>query len=123
MEPVRIILAGLWTATMLTYLLGDVLRIFAGHFETGEMAGQPVAGWMWILAATAMLIPIVMLVLSLILKYPIARWACIGAAAFLILFNLAGLPYEGAYDNYLIGVSIVFNLVVIYYAWTWKIAA
>lgn len=26
----RIILSGLWVALMLTYLLGDVLRIFAG---------------------------------------------------------------------------------------------
>ena len=122
MAEVRIILAGLWTATMLTYLLGDVLRIFAGHFEFGKMAGQDVAPWMWMLAATAMLIPIVMLVLSLIVPFPAIKWVCLGAAGFLILFNLAALPYEGAYDNYLIGVSIVFKLAIVYYAWTWKVA-
>ncbi len=32
MEDVRIILSGVWVALMLTYLLGDVLRIFAGDF-------------------------------------------------------------------------------------------
>ena len=30
MDETRIVLAGLWVALMLTYLLGDVLRIFAG---------------------------------------------------------------------------------------------
>lgn len=37
MEEVRIILSGLWTALMLTYLLGDVLRIFAGDFTAGRI--------------------------------------------------------------------------------------
>lgn len=31
----RIILAALWTATMLVYLLGDVLRIFSGDAGRG----------------------------------------------------------------------------------------
>ena len=35
----RIMIAGLWIAVMLTYLLGDVLRIFAGDIEAGKMAG------------------------------------------------------------------------------------
>ena len=32
MDETRIILSGIWVALMLTYLLGDVLRIFAGDF-------------------------------------------------------------------------------------------
>ena len=44
MAAVRIVLSGLWVATMLTYLLGDVLRIFAGDFVAGEIDGEPVAG-------------------------------------------------------------------------------
>ena len=31
MEDVQIILSGFWVALMLTYLLGDVLRIFVGN--------------------------------------------------------------------------------------------
>ena len=30
MDETRVVLAGLWVALMLTYLLGDVLRILAG---------------------------------------------------------------------------------------------
>ena len=120
MVDVRITLAGLWVAMMLTFLLGDVLRIFAGDFVAGEMAGKAVTQSMWLLAATVMLIPIIMTVLSLTLPYPAIRWVCIVAAAFLVIFNLAGLPYPGAYDNFLIGVSFVFCGLIIWYAWTWQ---
>lgn len=119
MEDVRIILSGLWIALMLTYLLGDVLRIFAGDFEAGEIAGQKANQWMWVLAAVVMLIPITMLVLSLTISYPAIRWINVGASVFLILFNLVGLPYPGLYDNFLIAVGFVFNGLIIWFAWTW----
>lgn len=119
MEEVRIILAGLWVAMMLTYLLGDVLRVFAGDFEPGEIAGREASQWMWILAAVIMLIPIAMIVLSLTLSYPAIRWVNVVAAIFLVLFNVVGLPYPGAYDNFLIAVGFVFNGLIVWYAWTW----
>lgn len=40
MEDVQIQLAAMWVALMLTYLLGDVLRIFAGDFKPGEIGGM-----------------------------------------------------------------------------------
>jgi hypothetical protein len=104
---------------MLTYLLGDVLRIFAGDFKAGEIQGVQATQAMWMVAALVMLIPIVMVVLSLTLKYPAIRWINIVAATFLVLFNIAGLPYEGAYDNFLIFVGFVFNALTIWYAWKW----
>lgn len=119
MEDVRIILAGLWVATMLTYLLGDVMRIFAGDFTAGQIDGQEATQWMWMIAAVTMLIPIVMSVLSLTLGYPVIRWVAIVAAAFLVLFNISGVPYPGLYDNFLIGVGFVFKALVLYYSWTW----
>lgn len=122
MLEVRIILSGVWVAVMLTYLLGDVMRIFAGDFVSGEMDGQPVGQSMWMIAAAVMLIPIVMVILSLTLPHPAIRWVSIVAAIFLIVFNLVGLPYPGAYDNFLIIVSMVFTGLVIWYAWTWQVA-
>jgi hypothetical protein len=120
MENVRIILSGLWVALMLTYLLGDVLRIFAGDFVAGEMGGAQVTQLMLIGAAILMLIPIVMVVLSLTLKYPMIRWVTIVAAIILFLFNLVGLPgYPGTYDKFLIAVGLVFNAITVWYAWKW----
>lgn len=120
MENVRIILSGLWVALMLTYLLGDVLRIFAGDFVAGEMGGAQMTQLMLIGAAILMLIPIVMVVLSLTLKYPMIRWVTIVSAVVLFLFNLVGLPgYPGAYDKLLIAVGLVFNAITVWYAWKW----
>ena len=121
MEEVRIILSGLWTALMLTYLLGDVMRIFAGDFEAGEMMGGAQASQaMYVGAAALLLIPIVMVVLSLTLKYPAIRWGTIIAAVILFLFNVVGLPgYPGAYDRFLIIVSLVINGLTVWYAWKW----
>lgn len=119
MLDTRIILSGLWVAVMLTYLLGDVLRIFAGDFEPGKIQGVEVTQTMWMLAAVIMLIPIIMVVLTLTLKYPAIRWITIIAAIFLVIFNLFGLPYPGLYDNFLIIVGFVFNALTIWYAWKW----
>jgi hypothetical protein len=47
MEDVRIIISFLWVATMLIYLLGDVLRIFAGDYKLGEIDGKPVKPIIW----------------------------------------------------------------------------
>ena len=107
---------------MLTYLLGDVLRIFAGDFKAGEIDGAEANQWMWVLAAVMMLIPIAMVVLSLTVGYPAIRWISIGASVFLVLFNLAGLPYDGLYDNFLIAVGFLINGLIVWYAWTWTVA-
>ncbi len=122
MAEERIILAGIWVATMLTYLLGDVIRIFAGHFTAGEIDGKAIGQWAYLGMAALMLIPIVMVVLSLTVPYPAIRWITLVVTVLFVLFNLAGLPYEGWYDNFLIVVSFVFNGLVLYYAWTWQTA-
>jgi hypothetical protein len=119
MEGVRIILAGGWVAMMLTYLLGDVLRVFAGSFTPGEMAGRSASEWMWVAAAAVMAIPILMIVLSLVVPYPAIRWLSIVVAIFMVVFNLIGLPYPTLVDNVLIVFSFVFNALITWYAWTW----
>ena len=120
MLDTRLILSGIWVATMLTYLLGDVLRVFAGDFESGKLAGGMQASQgMWMLIAVIMLIPIVMVVLTLTLKFPAIRWANIIVAILVGVFSLVSLPYPGAYDNFLIIVSFVFNALTVWYAWQW----
>lgn len=121
MDNTRIILSGIWIAVMLTYLLGDVLRIFAGDFKEGELMGtQPTQG-LWLLIAVIMLVPIIMIILTLTLSYPAVRWVNIVVAILVVVFNLVGLPYPGAYDNFLIVVSIVFNGLTVWYAWRWVV--
>ena len=120
MVDTRVILSAFWAALMLTYLLGDVLRIFSGDYKTGEMGKVQFTQGMWLVAAVLMLIPILMVILSVILPQPVNRWVNIGVAAFFFLFNLVGLPtYPSMYDKFLIAVSLVFNVATVWYAWSW----
>ncbi len=120
MVDTRIILSGIWVALMLTYLLGDVLRIFSGDFVAGEIGGMQGNQWIWMAAALMMLIPIVMVILSLTVHYPLIRWVTIIAAIALFVFNLIGLPtYPSLYDKFLIAVGLVFNVLSVWYAWKW----
>jgi hypothetical protein len=70
--------------------------------------------------ATLMVIPILMVVLSLVLPHNVNRWANIIVAVFWFLFNLVGLRnYPGHYGKCLLAVSMVFNVITVWYAWKW----
>jgi len=124
MVSTRITLAGIWVALMLTYLLGDVMRIFAGDFKAGEMGGQPATQWMWLGAALLMLIPIAMLVLTLLVSYPAIRWIGIAASGILFIFNAISVhTYPGLYDKFLIVVGLGLNVLIIWIAAMWRTPA
>ena len=123
MEDVKIILAALWVSLMLTYLLGDVMRIFAGDFEAGGgmFGGQAkITQVMWLGIAVLFVIPIVMVYLSLTLQHPVNRWANIIVAIIFFGINIGGLPrYAGDYDKFLIIVGLGFNVLTVWHAWNW----
>ena len=120
MIDIRIKLSALWVALMLTYFLGDVLRIFSGDFAAGEMGGMQAGQWMYVGVAALLLLPILMVFLSLALAQPADRRANIAIAAIMFLFNLVGLPtYPSLYDKFLIIVGLVFNILTAWYAWRW----
>ena len=120
MEETRIKLSALWVSLMLTYLLGDVLRIFSGDSVAGEVSGMQISQGLMLGMAILMLIPIVMIFLSLILKYAVNRWANIIVPVFFFLFNAIGLPtYPSLYDQFLIVVGLVFNVLTVWVAWKW----
>ena len=120
MEATRIKLSGIWVSLMLTYLLGDVLRIFSGDFNAGQVGGMQVSQGMYLFMAILMVLPVLMVFLSLTFPYKANRWANIIVAAFFFIFNLVGLPtYPSAYDRFLIVVGLLFNLLTVWYAWKW----
>jgi hypothetical protein len=120
MEETRIKLSALWVALMLTYLLGDVLRIFSGDFQAGLIDGMQVSQGMYLGLAIIMVFPAVMVFLSQTLPYKVNRWANIILPIFFFGFNLIGLPtYPSTYDKFLIIVGLVFNVLTVWYAWKW----
>lgn len=121
MEEIRIKLSALWVSLMLTYLLGDVLRIFSGDFAAGMVGDMQVSQELYLGLAILMVIPILMVLLSLTLKYSVNRWANIIVPIFFFGFNLIGLPtYPSAYDQFLIVVGLLFNALTVWYAWKWR---
>ena len=120
MPEIRIKLSALWIVLMLTYLLGDVLRIFSGDFEAGEMGGLQATQAAYLGMAALFVLPILMVFLSLTLKQPVNRWANIVLAIVFFLINAVGLPtYPSWYDRFLIVVGLVFNALTVWYAWKW----
>ncbi len=119
MLDTRIILSGIWISVMFIYVMGDILRIFSG--DIARLQGMP-SGIQWLGAAIIMLIPILMIVLSLVLPQPINRGANIFVAVAFFLFVLVDMKsYPGAYDKFLLVVSMILNVATIWLAWNWSI--
>jgi hypothetical protein len=116
----KIVLSATWVVVTLIYLYGDVFRIYSGDFEKLK-ANMNFNQLVWLGLAVLMLMPILMVFLTLVLPQPVSRWANIIMAAFFFLFNLVGLPtYPSYYDKFLLAVSMVFNVVTVWYAWNWS---
>lgn len=119
MPDIRIALASLWVAVMLIYLLGDVLRIFSYDFPD-VMDTRKFSRTMWLGVAAMMSVPIVMIPLTVIAENPFARWANIIAAGFFLVFVLFDVwSYPSIHDKFLLFVSMIFKVLIIWYAWNW----
>ncbi len=123
LEDVQIKLSTLWIALTFSFVYGDLLRLYSGDFIGGENYGgmQISQEMVWLIAAITMMIPFVMAFLSLTLKYKANRWVNIIVAIFFFCYNLIGLPtYPSAYDRFLLIVGLVFNVLIVWYAWRWR---
>jgi hypothetical protein len=122
MEDVQIKLSALWVALMFIWQQGDMQRLYSGDYIPGDLKlGEVMSPEMlWLVSAIWMTIPVVMLFLSLTLKYQANRWANLIVGIFFIVLNLIGLPsYPWGYDKFLIIVGLVFNILIVWYAWKW----
>ena len=120
MQDTQIQLSALWTALMLVYLLGDVMRMFSGDFKKMSKDVKWMNQYFWFATSAIMLIPILMVILSVFLPYEINRWANIIVSIGFFLFNIAGLPtYPSLYDRFLILVSLLMNVAIVWVAWSW----
>lgn len=120
MAPINLKLSALWAALMLVYLLGDVLRIFSGDFEAGQMGEFVPNQWAYLGMAALFMLPALMIYLSLTLPTPINRWTNLILTGIFFLINLVGLPtYPSAYDRFLIAVGLALNGLIVWHAWHW----
>ena len=116
---VRIILAVLWVAGMVSSLNGDTYRLSAA---TGPLGADP-----GLLSVMAILLvgSIFMCVLTLTLKSAVSRWANRIIGILYAMINLAFwvlhlLVWRSAgYEIVWSTAQVVFGLLVVWYAWKW----
>jgi hypothetical protein len=125
---VRIILAVLWAARMLSGLQGDTMRLSDPVMLQATLANTaPVVASRELLLVMSIIfvVPILMSFLTLILKYPAIRWAnrILGlffAAFDLIFLGLALFQWHSAgYEIVWSMAYLVCTTLVVWYAWKW----
>ena len=120
MDDMQIRLSLIWIAVMLTYLLGDVIRMFSGDFTPGKLEGVEATQAMWLGIAALMVIPIVMVVLCLVLDQPINRWANIIAGIITLVYITAGGSWDSPSYLVFMTIEIIALVYIIWSAWTWR---
>jgi hypothetical protein len=124
MEAVMIKISALWVGVVLSAHMGDVLRFYEpGIIEqiiAGDVEGMTTTQKGLLLSAIFMAIPIIMAVLSLTLPYNANRWANIIFSIFFFVFTLIWLlTTKAPYKIFLGSISLVFNVLIVWYAWKW----
>ncbi len=125
MEDVKIKLSALWVAGMLSGLMGGMLELFEpGLLEqimAGEIGGIQITHELLLGMAILMVIPPVMVFLSLTLKDKTNRWANIILSLVFIGFGLIEMQEAKSAYVILVGiVGLVFNALIIWYAYKWE---
>jgi len=125
---VRIILAVLWVAEVLSSLNGDTYRLsdpvaLKSLLEnTGSIKTTPE---LLLVMSIIFVVPILMSVFTLMLKSSVSRWinriigilyALIILAFWILGFVLRSAGYEFIWST----AQLVFTLLVVWYAWKWK---
>ena len=122
MEDVKIKLSALWVAHMLSTTYADVLRLY----DPGEVvASFPMTHELMLVSAITMVIPILMVFLSLTLKYKANRWANMSVGIFWVGYDLlmvisTFLAAAPAYEIFLGFVYLIFAAPIVWYAWRWR---
>lgn len=120
MQKSQIVLTGLWAALMLTYLLGDVLRVYSGDVKPGEMFGKKASQLLYLGIAAFMFVPILMMVLNLLIFGVAMRWINMIVTVILFLLNVVGIPsYKSWYDIFLIILSLIINGLIFWQAYVY----
>ena len=124
---VRIVLAALWIAEVLSSLNGDSYRLsdpitLKSMLEnTGSIVTTP---GLLLTMSMIFVVPILMSVLTLMLKSSVSRWAnrIIGILYALITFAFLVLCFvlrSASYEFVWATAQLVFTLLVVWYAWKW----
>lgn len=112
---VRIILAALWTAHFLLWLFGDMASLM-------QKLSEPVAdNLLLFVSVPTAVIQALMIFFSLTGKAKLMRLLCIIVASVFLALNIGYMVDAHIGWQYLLGTAyLMFNVLLIWYAWKWK---
>ena len=121
------LLSTMWTFLSLNYILCDVLsNMESGVLKglmVGSISGIPVSQGFLLLAGIMLEIPIMMIILSRVLKRKANRWTNIIAGILLIVNQVGSFSFGTPATLHYIAfsaVEIAGNLLIIGLAWKWR---
>ena len=116
----KVVLSTLWIFVMFNYLYADILMLIV-HPVIYQKAAAHMSGAVVLAFAALMEIPILMILLSRVLKYSVNRWANIIAGAESAVFAAITLnPKMPSYYLLFTSIEILCTLFIVWYAWTWR---
>ncbi len=122
MEGMKVRLSTLWVVVMFNMAFADIFSFmhpeFLQEIMTGSAGQMQVTPGFLVVAAILVEIPIVMIILSRVLKYGVSRWANIIASAITIAFVIGGGSTAPHYI-FFATIEIVCMALIIWYAWKW----
>jgi len=120
---VRVLLSSLWIFIMINMLKADILSLFIpGDIaaEIATVAGSTPIPIVMLVGAILMQISTVMIVLARVLPYRANRWSNILVSIWTIVFIWGGMSNQPHYI-FIASVETLALLLIIWFAWTWKI--
>jgi lysylphosphatidylglycerol synthetase-like protein (DUF2156 family) len=117
----KVLLSTLWTVVMINMVYADVisLHIPGTMEEVAKTAGGTPIPLLMLGGAIIIELPLLMIILSRVLKYQINRWANMIVAILTIVFVVGGsAPYPHYY--FIAAIEVVCMFLIIWNAWKWR---
>jgi hypothetical protein len=122
-------LSTLWIFAALNYLYCDVVslmdrKLLAGYL-VGNVGGLHITSGFLVGAAALVEIPMAMVLVSRVAKYPTNRWANVVAASVMTVVQAVTLFVGSTAVYYLLFsiIEIACTAFIVWYAWTWRLPA
>jgi hypothetical protein len=132
MKDRKAMLSILWIFVMFNFTYADILTLYFSNvlqkeawklFQSGYVGSVHITQGFVLLGAVLLETSIAMVLLSLILKYRVNRWANIIVGVIQIVANvqsLTGPLYWNLFYAFFTTIEIACLLFIVWYAWTWR---
>lgn len=125
-DYMKVKLSFLWIFVMFNYVYADIFTLMDSSvlvdILSGTVGGIELTQGFLLGAAVMMEIPIAMIILSLVLKYKVNRWANILAGGFktIVVFLTMFVGVPTLYYVFFGTIEIFFTSLIVWYAWNWR---